>query len=277
MEQPLSEAEAAQREREGRWVLGCSVGCLVPFLVFLFVGGWFFNEISGPVDGSADFIELRASKIKGGKYALVHYDVWYGRDGHTSGFTIRKNLANFNFREGPKLPSLDFRKIGPDTIVSVSVTREPNKPLELTPYKTTTFRYGEATILHEKYWQEYAHESCTWRKYRFESVVEKEDSVIFHNNFSSETDTLIRRLAFPKGNIHLQTDGGVTNIVVNKFIREYQDVPEWKDGAYTGDTIRYRPVVCFQRYDFIPIDKVHRNDLSDYGIFKPYPVIRTDK
>ena len=280
MEQPLSEAEAAQREREGRWVLGCSVGCLVPFLLFVIAGGWFFRELAGPLDGSADSITLHVSKIRGSDSLLVHYMVWYGRDGNIVSHTVTDNLVNFNFRDVTKIPIQYFQKVSRDSIFGLTVSRARAKSPSLLPLDTTTYKSRNVTVTEIKYLGSSDYPFCLWKEYRFESFTETRDSIIFQNCTLRKSEVTVPRLAFYKGHVTVEgrVTGPISKIVLKDFVREYRDVPEWKSGeGYTGDTLRQHPVVCLQRYDFTPIESIDVDEFSDYGIFKPYPVVRTDQ
>jgi|SRR5699024_9941511 len=79
-------------------IFGVMIGlALIPVLIFF----GFLVYLSW---NSEDSETLFVQKIEGSDLIIVDYNVWYGRDGNTTGKTILRTTKDFDFRKVDKIP-----------------------------------------------------------------------------------------------------------------------------------------------------------------------------
>ena len=192
-------------------------GTLLALTVFV-IGGF---VICSPDN---DWVELEILRLPDSNLFLVHYEVYYGRDGMAIGQTIIPNPdpEAFNFRHVTDL-NLDYIEVlRPGYIGGVELLRNSSRSPTLLPLDTLILELPTGvTVFKERYAESGLFEACSSLEYYFTDLRETSDSLILTLRVMDEAGTMesVQR-SVRKGNIDvISLDGRITQIHARELIR----------------------------------------------------------
>jgi hypothetical protein len=210
---------------------------------------------------------------------LVIYDFSFAGGFVTSsdytGFAVLDSTVSFANDKMKKLPCTYFAAVPNDSVIEmIDINYGQNPRTErdtlLTPIKRYSKKVGNLQINVTEYNDTYgsATSSTGLMEYKFDSMKETADSLIFYNvtekfggkEFPSAT-------SFVKGNIKVvdSTKGNINYIDVDQVIIKRGDIYK---PTKPLELVLNQPIVGMATYRFYPTQMTKTTTLTDYGIFK---------
>lgn len=219
--------------------------------------------------GSEDSETLFTQKIEGSDLLLVDYNVWYGRDGNTTGKTILKTTKDFDFREIDEIPFSYIENITNKNINGVAFVRPETRDLkEKIRNKSMTI---ENIDVNTTFYNRYSSSGpCMLNKYKFNSFIETKDSLIFLglDKIFGNAKTDSAKIGFKKGNIKIVSDsiGKLYRLEIEEMILVKKGNPLTDISDFSNN--ENLATACLRIYYMEPDSIIYENEFSEYGIFK---------
>lgn len=239
---------------------------LVPILIFKF---FFISSFAI----SNDQETLYQQRILDSKLLLVDYDVWYGRDGNTSGITILESLKKFNFRNIDRLPISFLNNISKDSINAIKLVWSETSDKNYEKIKTEIIETEGLKLEVDFYERHSVTKYCMLNDYSFDSFLETKDSLYLYglkrkygNTYKDQSEIRVK-----KGNIKIISDsiGNVIRLEIKDFINKNGSYYVYEKGsAKIIDSVENSPIICIGISYMKPTAIINEREFSDYGFFK---------
>jgi hypothetical protein len=243
--------------------LGIIIGIiLIPALIFF----GFLVFISW---NSEDSETLFTQKIEGSDLLIVDYNVWYGRDGSTTGKTLLKTTKDFDFRKIEEIPFSYIENITNKSINGVAFLSPDTREIK-DKLKNKLITIGNINIT-TTFYKKYSFSGpCMLNEYKFHSFRETKDSLFFFGltKVFGNVQVDSSKIGFKKGNIKILSDsiGKLYRLEIEEMILVEKGNQITNISDFSNDVNLAK--ACYRTYYMEPDSIVFENEFSDYGIFK---------
>ena len=200
---------------------------------------------------------------------LVDYNVWYGRDGNTTGKTILKTTKDFDFRKIDEIPFSYIENITNKNIAGIAFVSPETRDLK-EKIRNTSMTLENIEV-NTTFYKKYSSSGpCMLNKYKFNSFIETKDSLIFIGLDKVFGNAKIdsAKIGFKKGNIKIVSDsiGKLYRLEIEEMILVKKGNQLTNISDFSND--ENLATACLRIYYMEPDSIVYENEFSDYGIFK---------